>query len=117
MDPRDFLALTGYGTVGSLLLALGLLGCLLHRQSVRLLVSALVALVGVALLFVGSQQFHGDSPTVQASLALVVCGTAVAIFIRSRQMKAPTLPAASDSSSMDSAKSAESGAQPAKADS
>ena len=121
MDPRDFLALTGYGTVGSLLVALGLLGCLLHRQSTRMMASAMVALTGVAVLLVGAQQFHGDSAAVSNSLAVVACGTAITFFLRSSRLAAESLTDesrsdATDSSTPDSIKSGETASQPAKAD-
>ena len=122
MDPRDFLALTGYGTVGSLLIALGLLGCLLHRQSARMVASAVVALTGVALLLAGAQQFHGDAPSVPVSLAVIASGTAVAFFLRSTRPATGSLAVeprsgAADSSTPVSKKTAETVAEPAKADS
>ena len=121
MDPRDFLALTGYGTVGSLLVALGLLGCLLHRQSIRMMASAMVALTGVAVLLAGAQQFHGDSAAVPSSLAVLACGTVIAFFLRSSRLAAESLTdesrsGATDSSTPDSEKSGETAPQPVKAD-
>ncbi len=82
MDPRDFLSLTGFGTVGSLLLGLGLLGCLLHRDSSRVLASAVVGLTGGLLILDGAQLFHGYRPEVFVSLAVLAMGTAVACFLR-----------------------------------
>ena len=82
MDPRDFISLTSFGTVGSILLGLGVLGCLLHRDSSRVLASAGVGLTGGWLILDGAQLFHGVSPAVMVSLAVLASETAIACFLR-----------------------------------
>ena len=91
-DPRDFLAWTGFGTVGSLLLALGLLGCLLHRSRLRRLASAAVSLTGSLLLLDGAQLFHGTQPAVAVSTAVAVSGLAVTLFLWPRDHSGQTTP-------------------------
>lgn len=81
-DPRDFISLTEFGTVGSILLCIGLLGCLLHRDSSRLLASTIVALTGGLLILDGAQIFDGATPSFAVSLAIVLSGTGVAFFLR-----------------------------------
>ncbi|MDA0587458.1 MAG: hypothetical protein O3C17_05565 [Planctomycetota bacterium] len=85
MDQRDFISLTGFGTVGSILLGLGLLGCLLHRDTSRLRASAVVGLTGGLLILDGAQLFHGHRPEVVVSLAVLASGTAVVVFLRSER--------------------------------
>jgi len=79
-DPRDFLAWTGFGTVGSLLLALGLLGCVLHSQPLRRLAAAAIALTGSLLLLDGAQLLHGLRPAPAVSVAVAVSGLAVLLL-------------------------------------
>jgi len=91
-DPRDFLAWTGFGTVGSLLLALGLLGCLLHQKPLRRLGSAVVSLTGGLLLLDGAQLFHGAQPAVTVSTAAAVSGLTVALFLWPHRNSTSTSP-------------------------
>jgi hypothetical protein len=85
LDPRDFISLTSFGTVGSILLGLGLLGCLLHRDSSRVLASAVVGMTGGLLILDGAQIFNGSPPAVLVSVAVLASGTAVAFFLQSRR--------------------------------
>jgi hypothetical protein len=88
-DPRDFISLTGFDTVGSILLSIGLLGCLLHRDSSRLLASTIVALTGGLLILDGAQIFNGAAPSFAVSLAVIFSGTAVAVSLRARRLSQP----------------------------
>lgn len=96
--------------MGGLLLSLGLLGCLLHRDPARVLGSSLVALSGAALLLNAACLFHGESPSISSSLAVLACGTAVFLSLRARLLmntgpvKIPDMTEQSDSSPPDSSK-------------
>jgi hypothetical protein len=89
LDPRDFISLTSFGTVGSILLGLGLLGCLLHREASRVLASAVVGLTGGLLILDGAQLFHGVTPAALVSLAVLGCGTSVALFLQTWRVPDP----------------------------
>ena len=114
MDPRDFLSLTGFGSLGSVLLGLGILGCLLHRNSSRLIASAFVALTGSLLLLDGAQLFHAVRPAVPVSLAVLIAGTAVFFFLRTGERTDRDLTADQVNPSATAAKLAENGTESTK---
>ena len=64
-DPRDFLAFTQFGILGTLLLGIGLLGVLIHRNPVRLALSTGVGLLGILFLSEGGTLFHGATISVR----------------------------------------------------
>tara|TARA_R110002072_G_scaffold303099_1_gene493552 strand:+ start:307497 stop:307790 length:294 start_codon:yes stop_codon:yes gene_type:complete len=71
-DPRDFLAFTQFGILGTLLLGIGLLGVLIHRNPVRLALSTGVGLLGILFLSEGGTLFHGATISVRGSVIAAV---------------------------------------------
>lgn len=113
-DPRDFISLTSFGSVGSILLALGLLGCLLHRDRSRVLAAVVVALTGGLLILDAAQLLHANRPAVGVSLAVIAGGMAVVLLLRPAEPSAALSSSRENKSAPDSANLPESENRPAK---
>lgn len=83
-DVHNYLALVRFGFVGIVLTGLGLIGCLVHRQRMRLAVSFGVALTGCLLVFDAASRFHHARPMPLVS-AVVVGIIVVAVLLARRQ--------------------------------
>lgn len=79
-DPRDFLALARFGNLGILLLAVGLLGVLIHRQPLRQAMASGVCLLGLLLVSEGASLLHGEPQSFRESIAAIFIGTAIVIL-------------------------------------
>jgi ascorbate-specific PTS system EIIC-type component UlaA len=79
-DPRDFLALARFGNLGILLIAVGLLGVLIHRQPLRQAMASGVCVLGVLLVSEGASLLHGEPQSFRESIAAVFIGLAIVIL-------------------------------------
>ena len=75
-DVHNYQALVRFGFVGIALTGLGLIGCLVHRQRMRLAVSFAVALTGCLLVFDAAARFHLSQPQLIVSAVIVGIGAA-----------------------------------------
>jgi|GEM_PF-2991614 len=73
-DVHNYLALVRFGFVGIALTGLGLIGCLVHRERMRLAVSFAVALTGCLLFFGAAARFHLSKPQPIVSAVVVAIG-------------------------------------------
>ncbi len=83
-DVHNYLALVRFGFVGVALTGLGLIGCLVHRDRIRLAVSFAVALTGCLLVFGAAARFHLSKPQPIVSAVVVGMGTAGVLLARRR---------------------------------
>ena len=79
-DPRDFLALARFGNLGILLLGIGLLGVLIHRQPMRQAIAVGICLLGLLFVSEGTALLHGAPLPVRNSISVVVIGLSIAVL-------------------------------------
>lgn len=80
-EPRDILAFVSYGNLAVLLMGVGLLGALVHRNPIRRGLSAGVVSLGVLLLCESGTLFHSRAFTLPGSVVIVLVVVAASLFM------------------------------------